>query len=113
MSEKKIKFLFGTHSDFSLDIKKQVEEYFCQKRISRFANVEMIVITSLLFFVYLGAYVLILTGRFSSGIMLLLAIAMGLSFPSIFLNIAHNASHHALSANKKLNKLLLHALELI
>ena len=110
---KKIKFLHGTHSDFSQDLELQVKDYFEQKKISPYANAEMIFVTTLLFVVYAGAYLLVLSNRFSIMIMLLLVIIMGITFPSIFLNIAHTAAHNAFSRSKKANRLLLGSLELI
>lgn len=113
MNQLKVKYLYGTHSDFSLDVKKKVEAYFRQHRISKYANREMIVVALVFSLIYLGSYGLMMSGKFSGGTVLLLYLAMGLSFPSIFLNIAHTAAHQAFSASKKINKLLLLLLELI
>lgn len=113
MNHTRVKYLYGTHSNFSLDVKKKVEAYFCQNRISKYANAEMIVVTVMFSLIYFIGYGLIMSGKFSGGALLLLYIAMGFTFPSIFLNIAHTAAHQAFSPSKKVNKLLLLLLELI
>ncbi|MEO1416195.1 MAG: acyl-CoA desaturase [Bacteroidota bacterium] len=61
-----------------------------------------------LFFVglYVGAYVAILLGDFSRGMMLFWGILMALSAVCIVFNIVHDASHHAIFSNRKYNKWL-------
>ncbi|WP_343688842.1 fatty acid desaturase [Chitinophaga sp.] len=110
---KKIRFLYGTHSDFSQELDKRVQNYFRETQLSPFANPELIIVTILFLLLYFGAYTAIISNQFSRGYMLLFTVVMGISFPSIFLNIAHTAAHKAFSKNKHVNKWLLTSLELI
>ncbi|SFD82713.1 linoleoyl-CoA desaturase [Chitinophaga sp. CF118] len=110
---KKIRFLHGTHSDFSRELDKRVKAYFRENNLSPYANTEMIFVSVLFTLLYLGAYALIISNRFSPGYMLLFTVVMGITSPSIFLNLAHTAGHKAFSRSKRINKLLLNSLELI
>ncbi len=113
MSVSKVKFKYGTTSDFYLDVQQQVHQYFLHTGQTPYANRTMILKMIVSVSLYLGSYGLLLFYPLPVFAQLFLVVMMGLSYPSIFLNIAHDAAHHALFPNRTLNKLLVGMLELI
>lgn len=109
----KIKYLEGTHSDFSRDLDAQVAAYFKRTGKAQHGNAEMYAVILLFLLLYFGSYALLLANVLPGWAMILAVVVMGLSYPSIFLNIAHDASHNCLVGSTKWNRRLVHLLDLI
>lgn len=93
-------------------LKQRIDAYFDQNHISKYGNQAVYFKMALILAVFLGSYALMLSNRFSPPVVFLFAVICGLSNVLIVMNIAHDASHHALSSNKKINRLLSWTLEL-
>lgn len=101
-----IRFADKGRSAFFATIKKRIEDYFIQNNISRHANAEMIFKTVLFLGGFIASYLLLLLGNFSTPIMLLLAVSIGVLGALIGFNICHDAIHGSYSSNFYVNKAL-------
>lgn len=110
---KSVQFINKDHSNFYSTLGKHVEDYFRNKKISRYANSEMIFKTFFMLALYFVPYALILSGRFSLGHMFLLTILMGFGTAGIGFCIVHDANHNAYSSKKWVNTLMSYAYNMI
>lgn len=94
--------------DFAKELRKRVNNYFVEKNLSPYANVEVIAKGILAYCCWGVVYGLIVSDVLSSNFWMLLVGFMALGFINIFLafNIMHDACHGAYSSNKKVNYLL-------
>ncbi|HZM86904.1 MAG TPA: acyl-CoA desaturase [Blastocatellia bacterium] len=95
-----------TSSGFSKELSERVDGYFRDRRISKRANPEMIFKTILGFALWVGTYVWLITGRFSSVELVALYVVHGFAQLFMGLNIAHDANHEAYSKSKRVNRVL-------
>jgi len=103
---KRIYFNPSEHSKFRSVLKKRVNEYFTINGISPYATTGMKLKVLFFFILSVSLYILILFSRFPPFILLLIAIAFGVSLVLFALNVAHDASHDAFSVNPKVNRFL-------
>jgi linoleoyl-CoA desaturase len=102
----RIKFNNKKYSEFVSDLQQSVNSYFEENRISRHADYRMVIKTICMLSFYVVPYFLILFGQFSEGILLLLAVMMGIGLAGIGFSVAHDALHSAYSGNEKVNRIL-------
>jgi linoleoyl-CoA desaturase len=95
-----------TSSGFSKALSQQVDGYFRQRGISRHANLEMISKTILGFALWIGTYLWLMTGRFSSLEVIGVYVVHGFAQLYMAFNIGHDANHGAYSKSKRLNRAL-------
>jgi linoleoyl-CoA desaturase len=107
MDFKHVKFSREANADFINTLRKRVNEYFKDNKISKFANAEMILKTICMLGIYFVPYVLLLLNVFSSyWVMLALWFIMGIGMSGVGTSIMHDAIHGAYSKNKFVNKIL-------
>ncbi len=83
----------------------RVQSYFSENKIRKTEGSKVYIKSALWISLYVGSFVLILTGLLNAWAMLGLAFCMGLSMAGIGLNTMHGANHNAFSQNTFLNKL--------
>ena len=89
-------------STFVKTLKKRVDNYFRENKISKHANFNMVLKTVLLVLFYFGSYSILYffnTSHYS----LLLWLVMGFGMAGIGMSVMHDANHGAYSKNKKVN----------
>lgn len=107
MSYKSIRFSRTNQVDFITDLRKAVKEYFDTKKISTYANANMVVKTIFMLSLFFVPYFLMLFGVITNNwLVLLMWVFMGFGTAGIGLSIMHDANHSAYSRNKYVNKYL-------
>lgn len=102
----------GQHNLFIKTLKKRIDAYFCENKISKYATRFVYFKIALILVVFAGSYALLISNKFSPFIELLLGTVCGLSTVLIVMNIGHDAAHGSLSPNKKVNSILCWSIEL-
>jgi linoleoyl-CoA desaturase len=98
-----MKFTKSNRNPFFEGLKVQVEEHFTRHNKTRYGNNAILWKGIVLVAVYAAAYGLILQPQRSPVLRLSAYITMGLSGVMIVFNLVHDASHHALSPNRRVN----------
>lgn len=93
-------------ADFFSTLRKNVDNYFKENEISKYANNHFAVKTVVMLGLYVIPFVLILTNLFSAWTMLFFAFVIGVGKAGIGMCIMHDANHGATSPSKVVNKLL-------
>jgi len=102
----RIRFQNKEQVPFVKELRKRVNHYFKENKISRNANTHMVIKTISMFLIYLIPYALIYTGVLSGVWAFALAITMGLGMAGIGMAVMHDANHGAYSTSPKANNLL-------
>ena len=89
-------------SVFVKTLKKRVDNYFRENKISKHANFNMFLKTILLILLYFGSYSLLYVFN-ASYFSIILWFAMGFGMAGIGMSVMHDANHGAYSKNKKIN----------
>jgi len=89
-------------SVFVKTLKKRVDNYFRENKISKHANFNMFLKTILLILLYFGSYSLLYIFN-ASYFTIILWFAMGFGMAGIGMSVMHDANHGAYSKNKKIN----------
>ena len=98
---------------FLKTLRKRANNYFIENNISKNANGLVVFKTLFFLSLFFISYILIISNKFSPGLVLVYAIVCGLSSVLILFNISHDASHNALFKSKKINRLLTYTFNLI
>ena len=106
MMQPVVKFAKPDSSEFFSTLRKKVNAYFAENKVSKNADSRMVVKTIVMLLLYFGPYFLIFSGQLSAWLVLALCIVMGLGLAGIGFSIAHDANHGAYSQNSRLNDLL-------
>jgi linoleoyl-CoA desaturase len=101
-----VKFQNKQSLDFIKELRKNVDSYFAENNLTKYADGRMISKMIILFIVYLGAYGLIISDSFSVWPMLLLAVVMGIGKAGIGFSVAHDAIHGTFSSNNNVNRII-------
>ncbi|MEO8406734.1 MAG: acyl-CoA desaturase [Chitinophagaceae bacterium] len=104
VSNTSLKFINKDKSQFLATLKERVEQYFTEKKVSRHANVFMVVKTIIFLSVAVALYVFVIGSFLPLFVTLLLAILLGMTMAFIGFNICHDALHGSYSSNKQVNK---------
>ena len=102
----KIRFRQGNHGAFYRTLKARANAYFAHSGKSRYADRSVLIIGAGCFVVAAGAYAMILGGAFGIWEMLALANVYGIAALLLALNVAHDAAHDALFANRRVNRVV-------
>lgn len=107
MSVPKIKFADKKDPEFYKELRKRVNKYFSENKISRHANFNMKFKSFFMVTLYLTPLALMLTGVVSSvwGTTLMWVL-MGFGMSGIGLSIMHDANHGSYSTNQNVNKFM-------
>lgn len=105
MSLTSVKFNNKLNAEFVKAVRTNVNRYFKDNNISRFANLQMKVKTGAMLAIYFLPFILMLSGAIEAvWIHYLLWAIMGFGMGGIGLSIMHDANHGAYSKNPKVNK---------
>ena len=94
--------------NFATELKARVKDYFKERNLSPYANVEVKLKAVFGFTLWGIFYVIIITNTVSFSFGLLMLTFLGIGFTNIFLalNVMHDACHNAYSKRRKVNYLL-------
>lgn len=107
MSNTQIIRFNNTNRQFYTELKKRVDSYFRENKISKNGNINMYLKTIFMFAAYFVPYFLIISNTFDSKLVwFLLACVMGFAMAGIGLCVMHDANHGSYSKNVKLNRIL-------
>lgn len=107
------KFKSAAGSTFSRELRANVEKYFREAKISKFATNALKFKAALLLITFFGAYTLILTVGMPVWTLWLLCVVMGLAKAGIGMGVMHDANHGSFSKNKWVNKLFGHTADVL
>ncbi len=114
MLDANIKFPKNKPNDFITDLRMRVSEYFETHKISKFANLSMIIKTISILSVYLATYIYLLSyNKTDAWTVFGLWFIMGVASAGIGLSIMHDANHGSYSKNQNFNKYLGYLLNFI
>lgn len=99
-----MKFTKSNNNQFFNGLKSRVDNYFICKKINKYGNFSIVIKGIILLSVYIIAYISIFRSAPSVVSLATAYITMGLSGVMIVFNLVHDASHQAISKNKKINK---------
>jgi linoleoyl-CoA desaturase len=99
------KFKSAAGSNFSRELRTNVENYFRQSNISKFANSKLKRKAAVLLITFFGTYILVLTLGLPLWSLFLLCIVMGLSKAGIGMGVMHDANHGSFSKKPLVNKI--------
>ncbi len=108
-----VKFVNKDKNLFFATLKKRVDGYFKEARLSKYANGTLIVKTAVLLLIYLLPFTALLLFTPSFGVSLALWFVMGIGVAGLGMSVMHDANHGAYSANKTTNNLMAHVLNLL
>lgn len=100
------KFKSAAGSNFSRELRSNVENYFRQKNISKFATGKLKVKAAILLLGFFGSYAVIMTTGMPIWALFLICVLMGASKAGIGMGVMHDANHGSFSKNKIVNKIL-------
>ncbi|HYW94715.1 MAG TPA: fatty acid desaturase, partial [Bacteroidales bacterium] len=114
MSTTHIKFANKRQTEFVIDLRKQVNDYFKANQISKNGNITMVLKTIFMFSLYLIPYFMMITGVVTRPPLLLgMYMLMSLGMAGIGLSVMHDANHRAYSSNQTVNRILSMSLSLV
>jgi linoleoyl-CoA desaturase len=100
----RLKFNNRSNPVFMATARARVERYFADTKTSPNANVLMWAKTAFFLGGFFSLYGLLLSDAFGVGIMLPMAVALGMFCAFVGFNICHDAIHGAFSSSKRVNK---------
>lgn len=92
-----MKFTKSNKNKFFDGLKERVDFYFAGAKLSRYANLEIVIKSFIIISVYVAAYASIFLVNQTPVSLCAAYIILGLSGVMIVFNLVHDASHHALS----------------
>jgi linoleoyl-CoA desaturase len=109
----KVRFINKDKTLFFPTLKKRVDLYFKENKISKNANGKMVFKTIVLLALYLTPFILILTVPMPTWTQMCLWVLMGIGLAGVGMSIMHDANHEAYSNSKTVNFLLGSSLNLL
>jgi linoleoyl-CoA desaturase len=100
-------------AQFFSELRKRVDEYFREKKLSRHFNSEMVLKTIILLSAYVLPFAALLIFPLPFSVSLLLWIVMAFALAGIGMSVMHDANHGAYSKNSRVNYWLGHTLNLL
>jgi linoleoyl-CoA desaturase len=108
MGREKVRFAPPLLDDFNSVIKARVDSYFQDSNLSKNANFEMFLKSTLYLVAYFSIYSLLVFGGFSVPISVALVLILGFLTAGIGFNIGHDALHGSYSRHQWVNTLMGH-----
>ncbi|MBT8327599.1 MAG: acyl-CoA desaturase [Bacteroidia bacterium] len=99
------KFKSAAGSNFSRELRANVEGYFRDNKISKFATSALKMKAAILLVTFFGSYVVIMTLGLPLWVMFFICILMGVAKAGIGMGVMHDANHGSFSKNKTINKI--------
>jgi linoleoyl-CoA desaturase len=107
MSAQAVRFNNNSNRSFQNELRKRVDLYFKDNKISKNGNIHLYIKTALMFASYLVPYFLIVFNVFEQkSAWLLLSVLMGFGMAGIGMCVMHDANHGSYSKNTTFNKIL-------
>jgi len=114
MATETLHFPSEKNNDFMLEIREKVDDYFKQNNLSKRGNFNLVIKTIVMLSLYLGPYLLMVTGVITSTPLILIGwILMGLGMAGVGMDVMHDANHGSYSKNRRMNNLLSYTLYLL
>jgi linoleoyl-CoA desaturase len=110
---KTIKFVSNDRSQFTTELRKNVNNYFKEKNISTKGNWRMVLKSIAMLSLYLVPFLTILLLPVSGWMIFPLFALMGIGMAGIGMSVMHDAAHGSSTEKKWLNKLLSHTIYMI
>jgi linoleoyl-CoA desaturase len=107
------RFKTGKDLEFFSTLRKRVDQYFIDNKISQHANAEMVIKTIVLMLGYVVPFVAMLVWQPNFWICLFCWVFMGFSLSGIGMSVMHDANHGAYSADERINRLVGFSLNLL
>lgn len=108
-----VRFKHHEKTDFFQTLRKRVDSYFKENKISKNGNSALFTKTFVLFALYVIPFVLILTFHPSFWVSIIYWVLMGIAHAGIGMNVMHDANHGSYSSNRKINDLVGFSLNLL
>lgn len=112
-AHKKIRFVPQQRNAFFAVVKKRVDAYFAEHKLSKHANGVMVVKTAVLLGMYLLPFTAVLLVPMHFAVALALWAIMGFGLAGIGMSIMHDANHGAYSNNATINSILGYTLAML
>ncbi len=103
---KTIKFINKDRAQFTVALRKNVNEYFKNKGISTKGNWKMVLKAIAMLSIYVIPFALILFLPMADWLIFPLSVVMGIGMAGIGMSVMHDAAHGSFSGRKWLNKLV-------
>jgi linoleoyl-CoA desaturase len=110
---KTIKFVNKDRRQFAATLRKKVNSYFKEKKISSKGNGSMIVKAVIMLGLYLVPFALVLIFPMSAWLLILFSVVMGIGMSGIGMAVMHDGAHDSFSKKGWLNKLFGNTMYLI
>lgn len=109
-----VKFSRISSSEFSVVLKKRVNDYFTKNNLSKYGNRSMVMKTVVMLMMFMLPLITINIGIVTNPILLIVSyIVSGLGMAGIGMGVMHDAIHGSYSNNRKLNKYMGYTMNLI
>ena len=110
--QKPLRFSHRRQKDFVSALNYNVNQYFKEKKQSRYANLSMMAKSGFYLAIWISAYSCLFIQDLSLGMMYLAWSGLGFSLAMVTINIGHDAIHGAYSKYKWINSILAHTFNL-
>jgi len=110
---KTVKFINKDRVQFAATLRKKVNTYFKEKKISQKGNFGLIAKAAIMLCVYLVPFVMILIFPMSAWLLILLSVVMGIGMSGVGMAVMHDGLHGSFSKKGWLNKLFGNTMYLI
>jgi len=101
-----VQFNLNNQPEFFTELRKNVQQYFTDNKISRHANFAMVIKTAVMISLYIVPFILMVTGVVQGTWPVLgMWVIMGLGMAGIGLSVMHDANHGSYSKHNWINKL--------
>ncbi|MDF2437633.1 MAG: acyl-CoA desaturase [Bacteroidota bacterium] len=110
---KTIKFVSNDRSQFTVALRKNVNNYFKENQLSTKGNTSLAVKIAVMLSIYIVPFILILTVSMPGWLIFPLSVIMGVGMAGVGMSVMHDAAHGSSSNKKWLNKCLSNTIYLI
>ncbi|MCW3103296.1 MAG: acyl-CoA desaturase [Bacteroidetes bacterium] len=110
---KTIKFVSNDRSQFTTTLRKNVNNYFREHKISQKGNLGLALKIGVMLSLYLIPFFLIMFMSMAGWMMFPLSVLMGIGMAGVGMSVMHDAAHGSSTGQKWLNKLLSNTIYLI
>lgn len=100
------RIIFSNRSFFYRDLKKNIDEYFLEKKIKKTGNRQLYLKTVILILLAVTLYVLLLVFKLPSSVAIIFCSLFGFTLAGIGFNIMHDACHGSYSHKRWVNQVL-------
>jgi linoleoyl-CoA desaturase len=108
-----VKFVSNDKKLFAATLRKNVNDFFKEKKLSTKGNWNMAIKSIVMLTIYLAPFILILTLPLSGSMFFLFSVFMGIGMAGVGMSVMHDAAHGSSSSKKWINSLLSRTIYLI